>query len=36
MTIVPIKTARDYDRALGRIEQLMRRSQVRRLVTSWM
>ncbi|MBK9307466.1 MAG: helix-turn-helix domain-containing protein [Nitrospira sp.] len=23
MTIVPIKTARDYDRALGRIEQLM-------------
>lgn len=23
MTIVPIKTARDYERALGRIEQLM-------------
>ncbi|MDC8450264.1 MAG: transcriptional regulator [Nitrospira sp.] len=23
MTIAPIKTARDYDRALGRIEQLM-------------
>ena len=23
MTIVPIKTARDYDRTLGRIEQLM-------------
>jgi HTH-type transcriptional regulator / antitoxin HigA len=23
MTIVPIKTARDHDRALGRIEQLM-------------